>query len=34
MIPVAGQAMATPLFRAISAFVNYTVAEDEVLYNG
>ena len=30
----AWQAVATPLFRATSAFVNYTVSEDEVLYNG
>jgi len=33
-IPVAAQTVAAPLFRAISAFVNYTVSEDEVLYNG
>lgn len=33
-ISVAGQTVATPLFRAISAFVNYTVSEYEVLYNG
>lgn len=34
MISVARQTVAAPLFRAISAFVNYTVSEDEVLYNG